>query len=140
MKKILSTSLWKREEGFSLTELLIVLVIIGILVMIAIPIYQNVTTKAKATEAKLMLGQVETLQKAYFMEYDRYSDELVAIGFEQHRLITDGGKARYVVAIENADAKAFTATATSVIDFDKDGIFNVWEVNEEGIVRQRVTD
>lgn len=130
----------KREEGFSLPELLIVLVIIGILVMIAIPIYQSITTKAKTTEAKLMLGQVETLQKAYYMEYDMYAGDLQAIGFEQNKLITDGGKARYHIAMEQADETGFTATATSVIDYDKDGIYNVWEVDQEGIIQQRVPD
>lgn len=128
------------EEGFSLTELLIVLVIIGILVMIAIPIYQNITTKAKTTEAKIMLGQVQTLQKAYYLEHDVYSDELGAIGFEQNKLITNDGKARYVIEIEKANQNEFVATATSIIDFDKDGTMNVWEVNEEGIIEQRVAD
>lgn len=130
----------KREEGFSLPELLIVLVIIGILVMIAIPIYQNITTKAKTTEARLMLGQVESLQKAYYMEFDRYSDDLAAIGFEQNKLVSDEGKARYIIEIENANGQGFTATATSVVDFDNDGTFNVWEVDQEGIIRQRIPD
>ncbi len=130
----------KKEEGFTLPELLIVLVIIGILVMIAIPIYQNITTKAKTTEAKLMLGQVETLQKAYYMEYDYYASDLAAIGFEQNKLVTDGGKARYVIEIEKANEKSFIATATSVIDFDKDGAYNVWVVNEDGVIKQKVPD
>lgn len=128
------------EEGFSLTELLIVLVIIGILVMIAIPIYQNITTKAKTTEAKIMLGQVETLQKAYFLEHDIYSDDLAAIGFEQNKLITEDGKARYIIEIEKATGTGFVATATSVIDFDNDGTMNVWEVTEEGMIKQRTAD
>lgn len=128
----------KQEEGFSLPELLIVLVIIGILVMLAIPIYQNIADRAKATEAKLMLGQVETLQKAYYMQYDHYSGDLAAIGFEQNRLITDGGKARYIIEIEEAGVDGFTATATSVVSFKNDGTFDVWEVNEEGMIRQRV--
>lgn len=131
---------FKDEEGFSLTELLIVLVIIGILVMIAIPIYQNITTKAKTTEAKIMLGQVETLQKAYYLEHDVYSNDLEAIGFEQNKLITEDGKARYIIEIEEADETGFIATATSVVDFDKDGTMNVWEVNEEGIIKQRTAD
>jgi len=130
----------KRQGGFSLPELLIVLVIIGILVMIAIPIYQNITTRAKTTEARLMLGQIESLQKAYYMEFDRYSNDLAAIGFEQNRLVTDGGKARYIIEVERADEVGFMAIATSVVDFDKDGTFNVWEVDQDGIIRQRITD
>src|SRR6056297_2721781 len=84
------------EEGFSLTELLVVLVIIGVLVMLAIPIYDGITTRAKITEAKLMLNQVHTLQESYHMQYDRYSDDLSSIGFQQETLITEEGRARYV--------------------------------------------
>ena len=50
------------ERGFSLTELMIVLVIIGILVLLALPKLMPVVTKAKATEAKLQLKQVHTLE------------------------------------------------------------------------------
>lgn len=133
-------NIFDEQSGFSLSELMVVLVIIGILVMLAIPIYRNITTKAKTTEAKIMLGQVETLQKSYYLEHDYYADELGEIGFEQNKLIDDGGKARYVIEIEEADETGFVAIATSIVDFDKDGTFNIWQVNEEGIIEQRVAD
>lgn len=47
------------ESGFSLTELMVVLVIIGVLVLLALPRLLPVVTKAKTTEAKLMLKQVD---------------------------------------------------------------------------------
>ena len=61
---------WRRivlhnEEGFSLTELMVVLVIIGVLVLLALPKLLPLVTKAKTTEAKLMLKQVHTLQQSY---------------------------------------------------------------------------
>jgi len=133
-------TLLQEEQGWSLTELMIVLVIIGILVMLAIPIYRTITTKAKTTEAKIMLGQIVTLEKAYYLEHDMYSKDLEAIGFEQNKLITDGGRARYVVKVEKADENGFDATATSVIDFDKDGTFNVWEVTQDDIIKEKTPD
>ncbi len=108
--------------------------------MIAIPIYQNITTRAITTEARLMLGQVETLQKVYYMEYHRYSENLNEIGFEQNKMISEGGRARYVIEIEQADEKGFVAIATSEIDFSNNDRYNVWEVTEDGIIRQRVPD
>jgi len=138
LKKI--TLLHKRQDGFSLPELLVVLVIIGILVMIAIPIYNNVATRAKMTEAKIMLNQVHTLQKAYFLEYDSYANNLERIGFEQHSLITEGGRARYRIEIESADFKGFISIATSIIDYNSNGIYNVWEINEQGHLQQRTAD
>ena len=128
------------EEGYSLTELLVVLVIIGILIMIAVPIYQNITTRAKTTEAKMMLKTVHTLQKTYYLEHDRYAEDLDAIGFEQNKLITEEGSARYAIAIESASINGYQATATSVVDFDKDGTYNVWQVTEEGQIEQKVKD
>lgn len=128
------------EQGFSLTELLIVLAIIGILVMIAVPLYQNVTTRAKTTEAKTQLNFLHTLQKTYRLEHDTYSNEFSELGFEHETLITEGGRARYQIEIAEAGPNSYTATATSVIDFDNDGDFNQWQVDETGTIEQVVPD
>jgi type IV pilus assembly protein PilE len=128
------------ERGFSLMELLIVIVVIGILVTLATPKYLSVTRKAKETEAKLMLNQVYSLQKQYAYEHDVYSESLADIGFEQETLITDGGKARFVIEIEFADAMKFSAIATAIVDFDKDGTFSVWNVDETGKISNRIPD
>ncbi|MBU0475261.1 MAG: type II secretion system GspH family protein [Bacteroidetes bacterium] len=130
----------KRTDGFSLTELMVALVIIGILVLLALPRLMPVVNKAKATEAKLSLKQVYMLQKAYRFEYDKFSLDLAQVGFEQETLITDNGTARYVVKIVTAELSTFRATATSIIDFDNDGIFNEWEVTENGIIKEIVPD
>ncbi len=126
----------KEESGFSMTELMVALVIIGVLVLLALPKFMPVVNKAKATEAKLGLKQVYMLQKAYKLEYDKYAGELGQIGFEQEKLITDGGNARYDIKIISSDIKEFTATATAVVDFDDDGTFNVWEVTQDGNIKE----
>lgn len=130
----------KEQHGFSLTELMVALVIIGVLVLLALPRLMPVVNKAKATEAKLSLKQVYMLEKAYKFEYDKFSLELPQIGFEQERLITENGTARYLVEIQTAEVSKFVATATSVVDFDDDGVFNVWEVNETGIIKEITPD
>jgi type IV pilus assembly protein PilE len=130
----------KDESGFSLTELMIVLVIIGILVLLALPKLLPVVTKAKTTEAKLMLKQVQMLEQAYKYERDRYSPQLAEIGFEQERLVSQGGQARYRVEITNADERGFQAQATAVVDYDNDGTFNVWVVDQTGVVNEKVPD
>lgn len=128
------------EEGFSLTELLVVLVIIGILVLLALPRFMPVVTKAKTTEAKLNLKQVYTLEKTYKYENDKYSPNLREIGFEQEKLITDDGSARYKIEITKAEANTFRATATAVVDFNNNGTFNQWEVNESGQIKEIIPD
>jgi type IV pilus assembly protein PilE len=128
------------EGGFSLTELLVVIVIIGILASLAIPKFLSVTTKAKTTEAKLMLKQLHSLQMSYFLENDVYSNDLAMIGFAQDRLKTEGGTARYKIEIVEVTESSFVATATAVIDFDKDGTMNVWSIDQDGVIKEIVPD
>jgi type IV pilus assembly protein PilE len=128
------------ESGFSLTELLIVLVIMGILIMMALPKLLPVVTKAKTTEAKLNLKQVYILEKNFKYEYDKYSPDLKEISYEQEKLITDGGNARYRIEIQKADVNSFKAVATAVVDFNNNGVFNVWEVKEDGNIKEVTPD
>ena len=130
----------KLEDGFSLTELMVVLVIIGVLVLLALPKLLPIVTKAKTTEAKLMLKQVYNLEQSFKFEHDHYSKDLSEIGFEQEKLISQGGQARYKLEVSSADDKNFVAQAISTVDFNGNGIFNVWTVDETGTIKEKVTD
>ena len=63
----------KSFAAFSLPELLVVLVIIGILVLIALPNLMPLISKAKSTEAQQQLVFLHTLQKSHFYTNYRYS-------------------------------------------------------------------
>lgn len=133
-------SLFLNDEGFSLTEMLVVIVVIGILILLALPRFSSVVTKAKETEAKVMLKHLHSLMEAYYYEKDTYTTDLSAIGFEQEKLVTEGGNARYKISIKNANNVEYTATATAVVDFDKDGVYNVWTINQDGEIKQTTPD
>lgn len=120
-----------KMAAFSLVELLVVLAIIGILVLLALPNLMPIISKAKSTEAKLQLGQIHMLEKNYFYENSKYTTDLQALSFEQEKLVTENGKANYVIKIVQADEKTFKATATAVVDFDGDGTFNQWEIDQD---------
>jgi type IV pilus assembly protein PilE len=128
------------DAGFSLTELLVVLVIIGILAALAMPKFFSVTTRAKATEAKLMLKQAWQLQKTYYLENDVYAANLAATGFEQEKLVTDGGSARYRIEMAQNSAAGFAIQAVAVVDFDKDGQFNIWSIDQDGMIKETQAD
>lgn len=139
MKRIYTNNR-KSLPAFSLTEVLVVLVIIGILVLLAMPRLMPLITKAKSTEAKLQLQHIHTLQQNHFYERSVYSNDLLEIGFDQEQLTTDGGKANYRIEIIEASPAGFVAKATAVTDFNGNGTFNVWEIDEKKDLREVTKD
>ena len=130
----------RKVKGWTLTEILIVLAIIGILVMLVLPNQTAVISKAKAKEAQLQLDMVYKLQLSNFYERSTYSDDLKSIGFIQEKLVSQGGQANYRIEIVNASNSGFKATATSVTDFNQDGQFNVWQIDHEKNLKEITTD
>lgn len=63
----------KKAKGFTLVELVIVIVIVGILSIVAVPIYRGYTRKAMASEGKALLGTIQTAQKVYYTEFASFA-------------------------------------------------------------------
>lgn len=139
----MNTRLLKQKvKAYTLTEILVVLVIIGILVLLALPNLLPLITKAKSTEAKVQLEHLSTLQQSFFYEKSKYSTDFTELGFIQEKLTTDGkdGRANYRIEIVSATNNAFLARATAVSDFDGDGVFNVWEIDQDKNLKEVVAD
>jgi type IV pilus assembly protein PilE len=140
--KAKQTLLQKRVNAYTLTEILVVLVIIGILILLALPNLLPLITKAKSLEAKTQLNHVQTLEQSFFYEHSKYSKDLTEIGFIQDKLVTDGKDARanYRIEITSANNTGFTAKATAVVDFNGNGTFNVWEIDQDKSLHEVTPD
>ncbi len=91
-----SVSRMSTVSGFSLVELMVVVGIIGVLATIAIPQYSKFTARAKQSEAKVQLGAIYTVEKAFFVEGGEYSSCLSGIGYG-----VEGNKRRYKVGFSS---------------------------------------
>ena len=80
----------KNAKGFTLVELIIVIIIVGILSIVAVPVYRGYTKKAMGTEAKSLLGAVATAEKVYYAEYDHF----YALGGDPAGDVTTAAKAK----------------------------------------------
>jgi type IV pilus assembly protein PilA len=72
----------RKNKGFTLIELMIVVAIIGILAAIAVPNFLKFVAKTRRSEVKTNLEAIYKAELAYFGERDRYSDSLVVIRWE----------------------------------------------------------
>jgi len=62
----------KNNKGFTLVELMITVLIVGILASVAIPLYRANVRRAKATEADASLGSIRTALRVYYAEQGTY--------------------------------------------------------------------
>ena len=67
------------EKGFTLVELMIVIVIVGILSAVALPNFLSQTEKAQATEAKSQISSYLKQAHAEFMEGGTVTDTIAAM-------------------------------------------------------------
>lgn len=71
-KFVFRGSIMNKNNGFTMTELIIALIIVGILALIAIPAYRGYVKRGIATEGKALLGEVNAAQQIYYSRNGKY--------------------------------------------------------------------
>lgn len=100
------------QKGFTLIELMIVVAIVGILAAVAIPSYQNYTTKAKVSEAAALSGPAQQALAVAFNDGTLASTTTnTTLGLPAATSITS----KYVTSVTAAGTSATAGTVTVVM-------------------------
>ena len=127
-------------KAFSMNEVLIVLVIVGILSTIAIASFGDTVGEAYRLEAKTNLKAIKTRQDKYKMTKFEYGTEIKKIGFTQPKKEVVGGTSVYTYEILEADKNSFIAQAKADKDYDGDDVYEVLTINQDGVIEVKVED
>lgn len=84
------------DEGFTLVEMLVVIIIIGILSAIALPSFLNQANKARESEAASYVGAMNRAQQAHYVEQAQFGSNLEALDLG----ISNTGNYTYEVEVD----------------------------------------
>lgn len=98
----------KRQNGFTLVELMITVAIIGIIAGIAYPAYQGYLERSRRSDARVALMRMADAQERFYLQNNTYAVNVNDVG----GVGTDDNF--YVLAVTAANANTYTLRATPV--------------------------
>lgn len=119
----------KRSKGFTITELIITMAIIGILSAIIIPMYTNHIRRARRSDAKVALEDVRAMEEQFRAENGGYtlnSVQLVSFGWPNGGGVYDTGDYRITLRDNGANPApngfiAWAEPRPGTSQFNRDG-------------------
>lgn len=133
MKTNFKEAFFSDQAGFNLTELLIVLVIIGILASLALPAYTKTKERALDKEAQTALRLIQAGEKLYFLRNDNYYPNSNINSINQTlQLGLPSNNPNWDYGIINVSSATFTATASRAGNFPS-GWNRTWQIDSFNI-------
>ena len=117
----------QRSGGFTLIELMIVVLIMGILASLAVYGYKHMVNKARMTQAQVVLKHLHKTEETIYSDTGRYVDNVNILGYDP----TVYNYYRITVTVDNA-GQDFLGVATGVGPMAGDR----WTITREGIPTQ----
>ena len=124
MKRLLKSL--KRQDGFTLVELMVVVAIIGLLSAVAIPNFKKYQAKAKVSEAKLQLSGLYMAMTSFFSDFNTYAGCLSYMGYYP---FTEKDSRFYGVGfnvVTTVPAIAYSAASNSGLNTSATGCLNTY--------------
>lgn len=107
--------------GFTLIELMVVVVIIAVLAAIAIPIYQQQVMRSRRTAAKSALFDVASREEKLYSTTNNYTESFSSLGYSSGTTLTVPGNGQNFYTIQFAPASNSTTYTVQAVPINAQG-------------------
>ncbi|MFP3874603.1 MAG: type IV pilin protein [Thiohalophilus sp.] len=127
----------KTGQGFTLIEVMITLMILGVLAAIAVPAYNAMKQKGNRTDAVSALSRIAQLQERWYSNKGTYANDLDTIGMST---TSEQGHYNLSLDFDASTPDEFTATATATGPQQQDENCNTFSLDQAGRRTSRDSD
>ncbi len=116
-----------RVKGFTLIELMIVVVVVGVLAAIALPAYQDYAKRARRADAKTSLLEVQLAQEKYRANNPTFTTDMTDLGYAgaTNQPSKEGYYTLDIPSAASASSYTITAQPTGIQTGDDCGTFTI---------------
>ncbi|MEH6564192.1 MAG: type IV pilin protein [Halopseudomonas sp.] len=118
----------KKQAGFTLIEVMMVVVIIGILAAIAFPSYREYVLRGHRSEGIALLSEGAARQERYYAQNNTYADTVAKLSMD-----ANSENDYYTLSVVAANATSYSLLATAINSQVDDSKCGNLGLNESGV-------